>query len=159
MFCVLILQLVSGFHLVFCVVSSRRMMTVHWPRAPVCVRRVDLNEMFAKTAEAAGSGGGRVESDYMPTFGKVVSSEGVMSSTAVSSSSALTDAVYMSQYAREATESIKNAVGVSAGAPWWPPGERTADRLASPYTLQPSAAGMMTTKRRSISTRVYFCGF
>ena len=59
--------------------------------------RVDLCEIFAKTAEASSQ-----EQELMQAFSK-----------AVTESVAVTQAELMSQYTREATETIKNAVGVS----------------------------------------------
>ena len=58
---------------------------------------VDLCEIFAKTAEASSQ-----EQEFMQAFSK-----------AVTESVAVTQAELMSQYTREATETIKNAVGVS----------------------------------------------
>ena len=58
---------------------------------------MDLCEIFAKTAEASSQ-----EQEFMQAFSK-----------AVTESVAVTQAELMSQYTREATETIKNAVGVS----------------------------------------------
>ena len=58
---------------------------------------MDLCEIFAKTAEASSQ-----DQEFMHAFSK-----------AVTDSVAGTQAELMSQYTREATETIKNAVGVS----------------------------------------------